>query len=95
MRTAVQETSIRAFHGHAGISVGQRARILALIGSGRGNWSIGEIAGSLSMEKSTVSARVRELLDTGELEERAKRKDRLSGITIRPVGLPAVQGVLL
>jgi DNA-binding MarR family transcriptional regulator len=94
MRTRVAETSIRAFHGHAGISVGQRERILALIETGRGNWSIGEIAAALSMEKSTVSARVRELLDDGALVERAKRKDRESGITVRPVGLPAVQADL-
>ena len=95
MRTNVQETSIRAFHGHAGISASQRARIVALIESGRGNWSIGEIAQALSMQKSTVSARVNELLQDGCLEERAKRKDKVSGITIRPVALPAVQGVLL
>ncbi len=43
------------------------------------------------MEKSTVSARINELLnDTKELAERPRRKDRISGITIRPVGLPIV-----
>ena len=30
------------------------------------------------------------LNETGELVEKARRKDRYSGITIRPVGLPGV-----
>ena len=50
----------------------------------------------MDLQKSTVSARLNELLkETKELAERPKRKDRISGITIRPVGLPiAGQGEL-
>ena len=92
MRTAVQTTSIDAFHAHGSMSAQQRDRILAFIRSRGGDWSIGEIAKAMSMQKSTVSARINELVnETGELEERPRRKDRISNITIRPVALPAVQ----
>ena len=46
----------------------------------------------MGMQKSTVSARINEALnDTKELVERPKRKDRVSGVTVRPVGLPSGQ----
>ena len=39
-----------------------------------------------------VSARINEMLhETGDLEEKPKRKDRRSAIRIRPVGLTAKQ----
>jgi len=90
-------TAINAFHAHedSGKSSIQRGNILSFIEQNSGavsSWSIGELAKALNMEKSTVSARINELLyDTGELEIKPKRKDRISGITIRPVGLPAKQ----
>lgn len=93
MRTAVADTSIEAFHAHrgSGKSAAQRARVLNFIKTRGGDWSIGELAQALEMEKSTVSARINELLnETKELAERPRRKDRISGITIRPVGLPIV-----
>ena len=79
-----------------GQSAAQRARILAFITARGGDWSIGELAKAMDLQKSTVSARLNELLnDTKDLVERPKRKDRISGITIRPVGLPIVgQGEL-
>lgn len=89
MRTAVATTSIDAYHGHRGQSAQQRNRILNHIKSCGGDWSIGELAQALTLQKSTVSARVNELLnDTKELVEKTRRKDRISGITVRPVGLP-------
>lgn len=94
MRTAARSTSIDAYHTHraSGQSAQQRTRILEFIKTHSHNgtdWSIGELAQALSLQKSTVSARVNELLnETKELVERPKRKDRLSGIRIRPVGLP-------
>ncbi len=92
MRTAVRETSIDAFHAHGSMSAQQRDRILAFVRSRGGDWSIGEIARAMNLQKSTVSARINELVnETGELEERPRRKDRISNITIRPVALPAVQ----
>lgn len=98
MRTAVTSTSVEAFRTHrdTGKSAAQRARVLSFIKSRGGDWSIGELAKAMELEKSTVSARINELLhETHEVVEFQKRKDRISGITIRPVGLPMVgQGEL-
>ncbi len=96
MRIDQQSTACDAYHAHRGQSAQQRNRILSFIKQRGGDWSIGELAEALTMQKSTVSARVNELLnETKELVEQPRRKDRLSGITIRPVGLPFVgQGEL-
>ncbi|MDO6385604.1 helix-turn-helix domain-containing protein [Uliginosibacterium sp. 31-12] len=94
MRIAAQDTSIRAFRAHnlTGAAAGQREKILKHIEAGaQRDWSIGELANELGWQKSTVSARLNELLACGELQERPKRKDRVSGVLIRPVALPAVQ----
>lgn len=89
MRIAQQPTACDAFHAHASRSGQQRNLILAHIKKCGGDWSIGELAQVMNLQKSTVSARVNELLYvTGELIERPKRKDRVSGICVRPVGLP-------
>ena len=98
MRIAATDTSIDSFHTHraSGQSAAQRERVLAYIKSRGGDWSIGELSQALDLQKSTVSARLNELLhETHELVERPKRKDRISGITIRPVALPMMgQGEL-
>jgi len=97
MKTAVADTSIDAFHAHKanGRAMEQQKRIVAFIEKRGGDWSIGELAHALGLEKSTVSARVNELLyKTGDLAECAKRKDRISGVKVRPVGLPVGQGKL-
>lgn len=94
MRTAVAESSVACYHAHIEPSAqgAQCARILSFIEKRRGDWSIGEIAKALSMEKSTVSARLNYMVHkTKELEEQPHRKDKVSGITIRPVGIPATQ----
>jgi len=71
---------------------GQGYYILSFIAARGGDWSIGELAKALDLEKSTVSARVNELLhDTKELVELPKRKDRVSGVTVRPIALPTGQ----
>jgi hypothetical protein len=98
MRIAQQPTAIDACHAHeaAGLSSHQRAVIVRFIEINGGSWSIGELAGALGMQKSTISARLNECLnDFGLLVEKPRRKDRLSNITIRPVGLPAKQLDLL
>jgi DNA-binding IclR family transcriptional regulator len=93
MKIAQQPTACDAFHAHTGngLASGQRARILDFMERRGGTWSIGELADALNMQKSTVSARLNELLHAGELEAKEKRRDRLTSITIRPVGLPAKQ----
>lgn len=91
------QTAVDAFHAHRGSGKAsvQRERIVEFIRSRGGDWSIGELAKALEMEKSTVSARINEALnETRELVERTKRKDRCSGILIRPVALPPTQGSL-
>lgn len=95
MRTAQQSTACDAFHAHTG-KARQRAAIVAHITAHGGDWTIGELARVLGMEKSTVSARLNELLyETHELVEKTKRPDRISGIRARPAGLPVVgQGEL-
>ena len=97
MRIAQAPTACDAFHAHAdsGLASGQRAVILGFIERHGGSWSIGELADALAMQKSTVSARLNEMLnETGEPVVKPKRKDRLTNITIQPVGLPAKQGEL-
>jgi predicted transcriptional regulator len=93
MRIAQQPTAADAYDTHraSGQSAQQRNRILAFIKARGGDWSIGELAQALTLQKSTVSARVHELLnETCEAVEKPRRKDRISGITIRPIGLPVV-----
>lgn len=91
-------TACDAFHARSesGLASGQRNTILRFIEASGGSWSIGELAAALEMQKSTVSARLNEMLNEfGMLVAKSKRKDRLSGITIRPVWLPAKQLELL
>ena len=92
MRIAQSFTSCDAYAAHhaTGKASAQCARILGFIASRGGDWSIGEVAHALGLEKSTVSARMNELLATGELEAKPNRNDRVSGITVRPVGLPVM-----
>ena len=100
MRTDVQPTSLSSYDAvrASGASSAQCARILAFItANSTTDWSIGEIAHFLSMEKSTVSARLHFMLNEIDPPIVAKptRKDRRSGVMVRPVGLPVVgQGVL-
>lgn len=89
------ETQIASYHGHQTQSAAQRTRVLQFIEARGGSWSIGELAHALDLQKSTISARVNELLyETKELIERPKRKDYHSGVMVRPVGLPVAQGDL-
>ncbi len=91
MLTTAAPTSIDCFHDRrsSGVTAAQRGRVLAFIQSHGGDWSIGELASALYLQKSTVSARVHELLyETHDLVEMPKRKDKCSGVLVRPVGLP-------
>lgn len=97
MRIDQAPTACDAYDAHraSGLGSQQRSMILAFIKNSGGDWSIGEIAHALDLQKSTVSARLNELINSDDLVARAPRKDRRSGITVRPVGLPVVgQGSL-
>lgn len=90
MHTHVHALSINAYNHHhaSGRAHGQCRRILEHIESRGGDWSIGELAQALALDKSAVSARIHELLhDTGDLIACPRRKDRVSGILVRPVAL--------
>jgi DNA-binding transcriptional ArsR family regulator len=90
MHTHVHSLSINAYNAHhaSGGAESQGRRILAHIRERGGDWSIGELAAALGMDKSAVSARVHELLyDAEALVACPRRKDRVSGILVRPVTL--------
>lgn len=91
MRIAQTITAADAYDAHraSGKAAAQRSRIVSHIEASGGDWSIGELAKALGLEKSTVSARVNEAMyETQELVEAPRRRDRVSGITVRPVKLP-------
>lgn len=87
------ETQISAFHAHnaSGGSSYQRSKILEVFHSFGGNWSIGEIATYLKLDKSAASGRINELLKMGLLITLPKRRDLISKVLIRPVALPQAQ----
>lgn len=94
MHTHVHQLSTNAYLGHhaSGRADSQCRRILAHIRDRGGDWSIGELAHALDLDKSAVSGRVHELLhDAGKLIACPRRKDRVSGVLVRPVAL-APQG---
>ena len=92
MRIAQTITAADAYDSHrsSGKAGAQRWAIVDHIRRHGGDWSIGELAHALGLEKSTVSARLNEALyETYELVEASRRKDRRSGILVRPAKLPA------
>jgi len=93
MRIEATFTQIESFHNHVanGGAKHQRSKILEIFNSYGGNWSIGELAKFMKMDKSTISARINELLKTEELIDLPKRRDLISGVLIRPVALPRKQ----
>lgn len=96
MRTAVRDTSIGAYRElvSSGARESLHEKIVTHIKQCGGDWTIGELSKALHIDKSTVSARLNELLASGALAEAAKRKDKVSGITVRPVAIPDAQGRL-
>ena len=90
MHGFAQSTSINAYREHraSGRARHQCMRILDHLRQRGGDWSIGELAQALGLEKSSVSARVAEMLrDSRELVARPRRADRVSGVQVRPVAL--------
>lgn len=91
MKTAVQSTSIACYHAHVpNFEQPQESRLLAFIVQ-NGESTIGEMAHALGMEKSTVSARQNALREAGYLIFGLPRKCRVSGVTCKPLRLPATQ----
>lgn len=90
MKIAQAITAADAYDRHrsSGKAAAQQARIVEFINTQGGDWSIGELAHALGLEKSTVSARVWECLhESHALVDAPRRKDRRSGVLVRPVML--------
>jgi|ERR1017187_8595611 hypothetical protein len=54
------------------------------------DWTIGELAFGMELEKSTISARRREMIDQGILEMSEKRTCSISGIRCETVRLSSM-----
>jgi hypothetical protein len=70
----------------------QQQRILDMLAVFGGDWTIGEIAAQLDIDKSAVSGRRKALLSLGEsspIELGAERKCRISRKTVQTVHLKA------
>jgi hypothetical protein len=96
MRTQVAQTSIRTFHAitQDGTVSARQAQILAAVRPGF-DYSLQELVGITGLPVNVISGRCNELRKAGLLELAEKRACNVSGRTVAPVKLPAVQGVLL
>lgn len=81
------ETACAVFH--ASNFQPQQQRILDLLECHGGDWTIGEIANFLRMDKSAVSGRRNALLAIGAIELGDERKCRISGKTVQTVHIKA------
>lgn len=71
-----------------GSNLTQYIRILGhLEKAGKGGLTIAEISAETRLQKSSVSARYRELIDAKILKELPKRKQKTGGCMARPVAL--------
>jgi hypothetical protein len=96
MRTQVAQTSIRTFHAitQDGTVSARQAQILLPMMPGF-DYSLQELVALTGLPVNVVSARCHELRKAGRLELADKRQCDVTGRTVAPVKLPAVQGVLL
>ncbi|MFV0916070.1 MarR family transcriptional regulator [Ralstonia nicotianae] len=95
MKTAVQATSIDAYHSRSRRTIGQAQcdRIVEYV-ERAGTATIAEIAQALHIEKSSVSARRNELIAAGRLVLTDDRKCAVTGRYVQCVKLPQKQGSL-
>jgi hypothetical protein len=96
MRTQVAQTSIRTFHAitQDGTVSARQAQILAVMEHGQ-DYSLQELVALTGLPVNVVSGRAHELRKLERLELADKRTCTVTGRTVAPVKLPAVQGVLL
>lgn len=94
MNTAYAMTSVSAYDALKASGMKERlhSRILNFIKDNGGDWSIGELAKALGLDKSNVSGRLNEMLNdiNPPIVAKPTRKDRLSNRLVRPVGLPVI-----
>lgn len=94
MRTNVTETSLSAHRSiHPGLAKRQQDAVLAAIAdAGRDGATIAELARSLRLEKSSVSARRNALITAKLVEYAPERKCRVTGRFVQAVRLPTIGG---
>lgn len=93
MRTNVRESSISTYHSLQSKFGAQTCKIMAFIHANPdANFTRREIANQLSIETSSVSGRVNQLVHDGDLIELPiKRKCSITGIMAIVLRLPLVQ----
>lgn len=94
MLVNAQDTQIESYHAHvdSGKAQAQQDRIYSVMDRLGGDWSIGEMAEYTGLDKSTVSARMFTLREKlHKIEWVTKRKDKVSGVTVKPMRLTKVQ----
>ncbi len=97
MKIDQRETAVAAYHERVkpAFALSMATQIFNLL-THVPDASIGELAAETGWQKSSVSARVKELREAGRIEAAPERKDMISGITITPwrVVRPGSQGRL-
>lgn len=91
--TAIQDTSVMSYSQlkEEGSLGAQQDLVLKTIKQSGTDMSIGEISAATGLQKSSVSGRVKELIEAEVVVIAPRRADRISGRLVRPVRLAPVQ----
>lgn len=89
MRKQVRETSKAAYKyiRTTGCTTSQYVRIVGLLKRFKNGMTIAELHAKTGFQKSSISARIRELVEAKILKELPKRKQTTGGCLARPVAL--------
>lgn len=89
MRKQVRDTSRMAYKyiKTTGGTLTQYVRIVGLLKRFKNGMTIAELHAKTGFQKSSISARLRELIDAKILKELPKRKQTTGGCLARPVAL--------
>lgn len=95
MKINQSETAIKHYHNVVKPAKHRQIATILLEMTLGTDWTIGEIAHALGMEKSTVSARRAEMLASGRIVKGEKRHCRQSGVMCETVKLKITQWELV
>ena len=89
MRKNVRDTSRAAYKylKTTGVRMTQYVRIIGLLKRFKNGMTIAELHAKTKIQKSSISARIRELVKANILKELPKRKQTTGGCIARPVAL--------
>lgn len=92
MRKNVRDTSKYAYKyiRTTGGTISQYARIVGLLKRFKNGMTIAELNAKTGYQKSSISARIRELVDARILKKLPKRKQTTGGCLARPVALRSI-----